>query len=229
MLTRDSCRAECPRPHLLQCRGVQPATIDRVRYLLGVFHLLLLPMGLTYCLVIHGFAHRWRKIGPLRTYLIVVLPVVCGIAALIFPRRRLLLGASLGTSWALVAIAAVLYSVTTWLELQYWKHLSFGTLVGLPELSPRRTGRLLRDGIYSVVRHPRYLSAGIAVLANALLINYTGIYFLLLLILPPGYAMLMLEERDLANRFGEEYRAYQRDVPSLVPRWRKTTRNPPAR
>jgi protein-S-isoprenylcysteine O-methyltransferase Ste14 len=129
-----------------------------------------------------------------------------------------------GTKWGLVAIAFLLYGGVTWLELQYWKHLSLATLVGIPELSPtgEQNGRLLKEGIYHVVRHPRYLSMGIGVLANALFVNYAGLYLLTLLLLPLGYLMIVLEERELVERFGEEYRTYQRDVPRLIPRGRKT-------
>jgi protein-S-isoprenylcysteine O-methyltransferase Ste14 len=69
------------------------------------------------------------------------------------------------------------------------------------------------------VRHPRYLSAGIGVVANALVINYAGMYALILLLFPAGFVMLVFEERELVDRFGEEYRQYQRDVPQIIPRW----------
>jgi len=157
------------------------------------------------------------------TYLIVV-PVVVAFGALLFRFRGPLLGADLGTNWSLIAIALVLYGVTTWLEFQYWRQLSIATLVGIPELSPagQRQGRLLQEGIYRVVRHPRYLSAGVGVMANALFINYARIYLLILLLVPPGYVMTVFEERELIDRFGEGYRKYQREVPRFIPRWRKT-------
>ena len=84
----------------------------------------------------------------------------------------------------------------TWLELRYWRQLSISTLVGIPELSQQRKGRLLREGIYGVVCRPRYLSAGIGMIANALIVNYLGVYVLLMAIVRPGYLMLVLEERD---------------------------------
>jgi protein-S-isoprenylcysteine O-methyltransferase Ste14 len=194
--------------------------MERVRYLLGVAILIVVPLGLLYWLIIHPWARWWRLWGPIRTCL-VVFPVLAAFGVLVFQLRSQLLGANLGTNWSLIGIACVLYCLTTWFELQYWKQVSISTLIGIPELSQHRTDRLLREGIYGAVRHPRYLSAGIGMLANALVVNYLGLYVLLMAIVAPGYLMLVLEERELLDRFGDAYREYQRDVPRLIPRLRR--------
>jgi len=197
--------------------------IDRARYVLGVVNVIVLPPGLLFWLVIHPWARGWRRLGPIRTYLIVLPPVVA-FGAVLFRVRGQLLGADLGMNWILISIALVLYGVTTWLERQYWRQLSIPTLIGIPELSraEHRKSKLLKDGVYRAVRHPRYLSAGIGIVANALIINYSGMYILILLLFPAGFVMLMFEERELVNRFGEEYRQYQREVPQVLPRWHKS-------
>ena len=195
--------------------------MDHIRYYLGVVILIVVPLGLLYWLIIHGWARWWRRWGPIRSYLI-VLPVLAALGVLLFQERGQLLSVNFGTNWSLIAIALVLSCPMTWLELRYWRHLSISTLVGIPELSQQRKGRLLREGIYGVVRHPRYLSAGIGMIANALIANYLGVYVLLIAIIPPGYLMLILEERELLGRFGDAYREYQRDVPRLIPRPRRT-------
>jgi len=94
----------------------------------------------------------------------------------------------------------------TWLELRYWRQLSISTLKGIPELSKQPKGRLLRAGIYGLVRHPRYLSAGIGMIASALIVNYLSVYLLLIAVVPPGFLMLFLEEKELLSRFGDAYR-----------------------
>jgi protein-S-isoprenylcysteine O-methyltransferase Ste14 len=151
-----------------------------------------------------------------------VLPPVVALGAVLFHFRGRLLGADLGMNWALIAIALLLYGATSWFELRTWRQLSIPTLVGIPELSRPgpREGKLLKDGIYRVVRHPRYVSAGIGVVGNALITNYVGVYVMILLVFPLGFVMLAFEERDLVNRFGDEYRQYQRDVPQIIPRFR---------
>jgi protein-S-isoprenylcysteine O-methyltransferase Ste14 len=192
--------------------------IDRVRYALAVLCVITLPPGVLFWFVIHPWARWWRRLGPVRTYLI-VLPGVLALGVLLLRIRVWLVGADLGMNWSLIVIGVVLYGVSTWIALQHWRHLSIATMIGIPEVSPtgQRNDKLLKEGIYRVVRHPRYLSAGIAVIAVALFVDYLGVYLLILLLCPVGYVMLVLEERELLDRFGEEYRQYQREVPQLLP------------
>jgi protein-S-isoprenylcysteine O-methyltransferase Ste14 len=165
--------------------------IDRIRYVLAVVSVITLPPGLLFWFVIHPWAGWWRRLGPVRTYLI-VLPLVVAFGVLLFHLRARLLGADLGVNWGLIAIGAVLYGVSTLIAFQHWRHLSIATMIGIPELSPtgQRRGKLLKDGIYRVVRHPRYLSAGLAVIAVALFVDYMGVYLLILFLFPLGYPML---------------------------------------
>ena len=100
-------------------------------------------------------------------------------------------------------------------------------MTGVRELSPdQKKGKLLREGVYRVVRHPRYLSAGLGVIANSLFIDYMGVYLMILLLYPVGFVMLEFEERELIDRFGEEYRQYRREVPRILPRWRRAKVRP---
>jgi methanethiol S-methyltransferase len=194
--------------------------MQQVRYFVAVVTVVAVPLGLLYWLVIHSWARRWRTWGARRTY-IIVLPILAVTGALLFSVRGQLVGADLGTNWSLIGIAGFLCLPMIWLEIQYRKQLSISILVGIPEVSKRGNGRLLRDGIYGVVRHPRYLSAGIGLVVNALVANFLGLYLIILASVPVGYLMLILEERDLLDRFGDAYRQYQRDVPCLVPHPRR--------
>jgi len=152
-----------------------------------------------------------------------VLPVVIALGGVLYRFRRPLLGADLGTNWILIGIAGVFYAIMMWLEFQYWRHLSIATLIGVTELSQtgNETGKLLLDGIYARLRHPRYASAGLGVIGNVLVINYLGLYILLLMVILLGSWLLALEERELVGRFGDAYRQYQREVPQLIPRLRR--------
>jgi protein-S-isoprenylcysteine O-methyltransferase Ste14 len=61
-------------------------------------------------------------------------------------------------------------------------------------------------------------------MATVLIVNYAGLYVLVLCAVPAGYVMLFLEERELVRRFGTAYENYQREVPQLIPRWRSRTK-----
>jgi protein-S-isoprenylcysteine O-methyltransferase Ste14 len=197
--------------------------INHVRYVFAALSVITLPPGLLFWFVIHPWAGWWRRLGPVRTYLI-VLPVLVAFGVLLFRLRARLVGADLGMNWGLIPIGAVLYGLSTWIAFLHRRHLSIATMIGIPELSPtaQRKGKLLKDGIYRVVRHPRYLSAGLAVIAVALFVDYVGVYLLILLLFSLGYPMLIFEEKELVDRFGEEYRQYQREVPRILPRLRRT-------
>jgi protein-S-isoprenylcysteine O-methyltransferase Ste14 len=149
-----------------------------------------------------------------------VIPGLAALGLLLFRVRKHLLGADLGANWSLIGIGLVLWFPMIWLERQYWRQLSISTILGLPELSRQKAGKLVRDGIYGVVRHPRFTSANIGLIINALIANYLGLYILVMLAIPSGFLVLALEERELIDRFGNAYREYQREVPRLIPRVR---------
>ena len=94
-------------------------------------------------------------------------------------------------------------------------------LSGLPELQEDgKGGRLLTEGMYARVRHPRYLEVVAAVFGYAALANYTGGWIMALAVLPALHLVVLLEERELERRFGAEYLAYRARVPRYVPRRR---------
>ena len=82
----------------------------------------------------------------------------------------------------------------------------------------RKAHTLVTAGPYRWVRHPFYLSALLGGLGTALLSASLLILCATLLV----YALLVLrtpiEERHLAERFGEPYEEYRRQVPAFWPR-----------
>lgn len=88
----------------------------------------------------------------------------------------------------------------------------------------RETPAVIRKGVFGVVRHPIYVSEillYIGFLLFSLSFAAAGVLCVGIIFL---HYISRYEERLLLARFGEEYRAYMRDVPMWIPRVRKRQR-----
>ena len=93
--------------------------------------------------------------------------------------------------------------------------------MGVPELTPPGApATLLSEGIYSRIRHPRYVQIVLGLLGHALLANYLATWIIFAVSLLWIELVTRVEERELRDRFGEEYRLYCEKVPRFFPRSR---------
>lgn len=194
--------------------------VEAVRYYLALVVLVSFVPLLAFWFLIHPFVLTWRRLGPWVAYG-AALAVMVLIGAGLFALRGPLLAVEFGTVPWLWPPAALAYLAATVLEVLCRRQLSIGTLIGLPELVPSRgPGRLLTEGIYARVRHPRYTAGGIGLFALACFTNYLVIYALLVVYWPVIYGVTVFEERELVARFGTAYARYRERVPRFVPRLR---------
>jgi protein-S-isoprenylcysteine O-methyltransferase Ste14 len=192
--------------------------MDQARYVIALLLLVGFPPALMIWFLIHPFVSFWRRLGPTRTW-IVLAPLMLLVGYGCYRAREPLLGADLGTSWVLIGLALPLMVLSGILRHQHRKHLSFRILTGVPELQPEgRPGKLLTDGIYGKVRHPRYVELVVGFTAWALFANYLGTYLLLAAVSATLYLIVLLEERELRKRFGDQYARYAACVPRFIPR-----------
>jgi protein-S-isoprenylcysteine O-methyltransferase Ste14 len=194
--------------------------LESIRYYLALLVLVTWVPVSAFWLLIHPFVAAWRKVGPKVAYA-ATFGVMVLIGAILFLLRDPLLAVEFGTRPVLWAPAALAYLAALVLEIRCRRQLSFRILVGLPELAPDRSPQeLLTQGIYARVRHPRYAAGILALLALAWFTNYLAIYVLFLVFVPVITAVTVLEERELAERFGAEYERYRAKVPRFMPRFR---------
>jgi protein-S-isoprenylcysteine O-methyltransferase Ste14 len=102
-----------------------------------------------------------------------------------------------------------------------FRRYHLGQMVGLSQLRGDALGkgiaaggRLDTGGILGVVRHPMYFATALLLWARPLDVSAIIVNTILTLYLVVG---TLLEERRLVGEFGDAYRAYQKDVPMLVP------------
>ena len=191
--------------------------LDAARYWLGLIAVVSYPPAVLYWFVIHPWAGFWRRKGPWKTHLIVG-PSMILLGVGIYSIRNSLMRVDFGFVPAFAVLAAVSYLVSATLEILCRRYLKLRILVGVPELSADpAASKLLSEGIYGRIRHPRYVSVFFGTLAVAFFSNYLATWVLLLLMLPGLYLLALIEERELLDRFGEDYRRYLDRVLRFVP------------
>jgi protein-S-isoprenylcysteine O-methyltransferase Ste14 len=92
-------------------------------------------------------------------------------------------------------------------------------LCGLPEvLQDHRQQHLVTTGIRARVRHPVYLAHLCEMLAWSAGTGLAACWALTAFAIVTGAVMIRMEDKELENRFGEEYRQYRSIVPAVLPR-----------
>ena len=89
----------------------------------------------------------------------------------------------------------------------------------MPEVFPdHREQRLVTTGIRAHVRHPVYLGHLCEMLAWSIGTGLVVCWLLTALAVATGAVMIRMEDAELEKRFGEEYAAYRKRVPTVLPR-----------
>ena len=191
--------------------------IDVVRYVMALlFFVSFLPALLCWFLI-HPFIGLWRKLGTKLTYAI-VFGICIAVGVVLYQFREPALAVEYGTDYYLWPIFFLFYGISVWMEVQCRRFLKLRILVGVPEIDPHSGDRkLLTEGIYGKIRHPRYTDIVIGTIGWAFFINYLIVYLMLPMVFAGLYLIVLLEEKELRDRFGEEYVEYCKRVPRFIP------------
>ena len=102
----------------------------------------------------------------------------------------------------------------------FWRvrrDLGTARLVGKTELEG--AGEIECGGIYSRIRHPRYLASFLAILGACFLVGTRILYLAAAVWVVLMAGIIALEEREMRTRFGARYLDYCGKVPRFFPRW----------
>ena len=186
--------------------------------ILALLYLVIFPPIPLAWIIIHPTIKLWRKLGKLSYYVWVALWLIFAIVA--FKYRSILL-ANQGEFRIFPFIAALLaIFFSLYLDKKRAEVFSIRQLFGFPEIMPSRYSQaLVTTGIYSKIRHPRYVeyvffSWGIALLTRFPMLYIAALYMTLGL-----YILAVVEERELLQRFGKPYEEYCKKVPRFLPKW----------
>ena len=188
-----------------------------VRYYMAILILFGVPVGLLMWLVIHPFHKLLRHVGLRWAYFIVAVPLTL-LAGTILWCRDVILATDYGTNYLLMALSVAPFALAVAIYLSHRKYLTLPIVVGVPELTGGQKGVLLTEGIYGRIRHPRYVESVLWILGYALFTNYLALYLVFLLTLPVIHIIVLLEEKELKERFGRDYEEYCRRVSRYIPK-----------
>jgi len=193
--------------------------VNTFRYLLAVLLMVGLPPGLAWWFVVHPFVGLWRKVGVRGTMIVMTLFFAASVVGLVMIRDALV-GRDLGLRWPLVVLGVALAAAAIFIAVKRKKYLTLRIIVGVPEVETdaEKRGKLLVEGPYALIRHPRYVEITLATFAYAAIANYVGCWILAILTIPVIHVVVILEERELTDRFGDAYREYATRVPRYFPR-----------
>ena len=75
------------------------------------------------------------------------------------------------------------------------------------------TTKLVDTGIYSVVRHPQYITFIMFAISGMLLFQHWIVILLGIPVLPFTYVDLLKADEDAIQKFGDDYKVYMKKVP----------------
>jgi protein-S-isoprenylcysteine O-methyltransferase Ste14 len=192
--------------------------MDAFRHVLTLLMLMFMPGAVLFWFLVHPFIRFWRRLG-LRRALAIYYTLMAAFVVGVFLLRKTLLAVDFGTNPVLIAVAVPMLAASIVLRRKISRHLRFSTLGGLPELAPESHPQpLLTEGIYSRIRHPRYVEALLVMASLALIANNLASYVNWIIGIPSVLLIVRIEERELRDRFGAQYDAYCARVPRFVPR-----------
>ncbi|HTS38554.1 MAG TPA: isoprenylcysteine carboxylmethyltransferase family protein [Candidatus Solibacter sp.] len=169
-----------------------------------------------FWLMVHPRAHAWREKerSPFRVLVPAWIVMWFGIGAITEPWRSVQL---YSTPWAWMP-ACLLFAVGISLYVRSGAHFSWAQLGGLPEVrGGHRDGHLITSGIRARVRHPVYLGHLCEMLAWSIGTGLVVCWALTAFAIATGAVMIRMEDAELEQRFGEEFRQYRSGVPAVLP------------
>ncbi len=167
-------------------------------------------------IIIHLTVNFWRRLN-IFSYLIFILYWIT-FGFIIFYFRKEIFSQRLNFNITLFIIGLILIFISFYLDKKRAEVFDLKKLIGLPEILPKKyKSKLVTSGIYSKIRHPRYLeymlfSCGFAFITGFYYVYTSAVYIIIAL-----YILILVEERELRERYGKPYLDYCKKVPRLFP------------
>ena len=191
--------------------------METFRYIVALLLVTLVPAMCFYWLLLHGLLPLWKRLGiSASQYLLWA--AVLALAFYLSTWRDVFLTRDFGFHPIPATIGIILLAGAIVFRLNIERYLPWRVQLGLPEIDPvGHAHKLVTEGPYEHVRHPRYVQVFLALAGWAFLANYAAGYVAALLWLPLMLIIVRLEETELHRRFGAAYTIYRDRVGRFWP------------
>ncbi len=133
-------------------------------------------------------------------------------ALLIYKYKDFILSISLPMPGSLNLLGFILFAFGIILHIWTFKLLGFYGITGKYEILKEKH-RLIQNGPFALIRHPTYLAHTLIFMGLFIFTGFLALLILTLLdFLIVSIIIIPLEEKELLERFGEEYRMYIQKV-----------------
>ena len=174
-----------------------------------------------FLIELHFAVNFWRKIGTW-TYLFVILQwIPIGLALYFLQEAILYYQTNLGLPFLVFGILLISAGVV----LHSWtaKLIGIKATIAYTELKPyipSKQQNLVTSGPFSVVRHPSYWAHTAIITGVFLITGIIAVAIIAVIDLAITYFITTtLEDQELMERFGNQYRDYQSKVPKFFPKF----------
>ena len=158
--------------------------MDTARYVVAVLAVLGMPCICIFWLLVHPLANCWRRIKSRLTYGI-LLGLFVALIFILHSVRQSLIRTDYGFQPILAVVGLIFYVAAVVIFFKRRRYLTNKIMIGYPEVAKEAyPGRLLTEGIYGKIRHPRYVEIQLGYIGYAFFSNFLGAYVLTSLLIP---------------------------------------------
>jgi len=171
-------------------------------------------------IIAHSAINFWRRLGMFSYFIFVLFWFFFGVIIVYYKEK--ILEVQFSSNVFLIALGVVLVVIAFYVDSMRSKVFDLKKLIGFSEVMPNRFKQeLVTVGIYSKIRHPRYLAFMLLSCGAAFITGFYYAYLAAVYMIVGLFILIFIEERELRNRFGKSYVNYCKRVPMLVPQvWR---------
>lgn len=112
-----------------------------------------------------------------------------------------------GPIWIVFGLFCLVLAIA--IDWSVMRTLGLHRIACVAEIKNKKSG-LVTNGIYRFARHPRYVEYALISLGLGLVYGYVFLLWFSLYLLVGFYVNTFLEEKELVQRFGSEYKQYQK-------------------